>query len=121
MSQPEPPDPIRPQFQFLDYREAPNDDEVKRLPMRGQHIAAGFGCWVASIGGAYVVAMVSRSGWGAMVGWLIVLVPCCVYFAGRLGWRGFVPGVLIGAALTCLVPVGIVAVMCGTGAWQFKP
>jgi hypothetical protein len=31
----------------------------------------------------------------------------------KYGWRGFIPGVLLGFGLTCLVPIGIVAVVCG--------
>jgi hypothetical protein len=112
---PESESPERPQF--LDYRRPVMRPDRPR--MTGGQIAAGFGCWILSLGGAYCFAclayglgMKSQSGWGGLIGWLAVLVPCSVYFAGRLRWRGFGPGVLIGAALTCLVPVGIVAAMC---------
>ena len=90
-----------------------------RQPITVGQIATGFGCWLLSLGGAYCAACAayglglnSQFAWGGVVGWLLVLVPSNVYFVGKLRWRGFIPGVLIGAALTCLVPVGIVAAMC---------
>jgi hypothetical protein len=104
----ESPEPGQPQF--LDYRGPMVHSDRPR--MTGGHIAVGFGCWILSVGGAYGSGMAFQSGWAALFGWLLVLVPCSVYFSGRLGWRGFVPGVLIGAALTCLVPLGIVAALC---------
>ena len=124
MEEPEQPEsklpPVPPLPRLLDYRgpmTPPN-----RPPMTGGQIAAGVGCWLLSLGGAYCAACAAYglassalAGWAGFIGWLAVLVPCCVYFAGTLRWRGFGPGILIGAALTCLVPVGIVAAMCWHG------
>jgi len=47
---------------------------------------------------------------GAM---LICLGGLAVWLRLRFRWRGFLPGVLVGFGLTCLVPIGIVAVICG--------
>jgi 4-hydroxybenzoate polyprenyltransferase len=106
-SEPKSPLPVRPQF--LDYRGAVNPDRPR---MKGEHIAVGFGCWLLSIGAAYGLGMGFQSGWAALFGWVAVLVACSIYFGGRLKWPGYVPGILIGAAMTCLVPAGILATLC---------
>jgi hypothetical protein len=50
---------------------------------------------------------------GLIVAMLAALLGLSMWMGLKLGWRGFMPGVLLGLGLTCLVPVGIVAVVCG--------
>jgi len=52
----------------------------------------------------------------------IVIFLSCVLMIGvsiavqvRLGWRSFIPGVLLGIGLTCLVPYATMWVICGMG------
>jgi hypothetical protein len=44
---------------------------------------------------------------------VVAVIGVSFYSHSKLGKRGFIPGVLIGLGLTCLVPVGILAVVCG--------
>ncbi len=41
-----------------------------------------------------------------------LVIGVCVWVHIKLRWRSFIPGMLVGFALTCLVPIGIVAVVC---------
>jgi hypothetical protein len=93
-----------------------------RTPL-GLQVLAGFGAW--TIGIVALIVMVSRdefqrwpvNGVNAtiyfIVALLIVLSSLACWLRLRFRWRGFLPGVLIALAMTCLVPVGIVAVACG--------
>jgi hypothetical protein len=119
MSESEPPDPIRPQSRILDYRGAPTDGD--KPPITLGRIAIGFFSWNIAVAAGVGVGVMTRSfGLGAIIV-ALAFSAFTVYCGKRYGWRGYVPGVLIGAAFTCLVPVGITAVMCGSGAWQFNP
>jgi Na+/proline symporter len=111
MSEPE--DPHPPKNQFLDYRGIP-DAGFDKPRMTGGQIAMGFACWVASVAVAYALGVPSRSVWIGFLGFAAVLISSTVYFSNRLRWRGFLPGIFIGAAMTCLVPLGILAVFCST-------
>jgi hypothetical protein len=105
--------------QFLDYRGAPSDGD--KPPITLGRIAIGFFSWNTAVAAGVIAGMMAQSfGLGAVI--VIFIFPVfTVYCGNRYGWRGYVPGVLIGAAFTCLVPIGITAVMCGTGAWTFNP
>ncbi len=80
----------------------------------------GFGAWVvfialvAAIYGAFsynrqympissIVAILALGGFVAL----------CVYVYRVYHWRAFVPGALLGFGVTCLLPVGIIVVLCG--------
>jgi len=103
--------PVRPQFQFLEYQSPPTHP-TKPLPMDGGQIAIGFACWVFSVAVAAETGNVTRSPLLAFIMLGAVIIPCSIYFQGTRGYRGFFPGVLIGAALTCLLPLGIAGILC---------
>ena len=81
------------------------------------HWPLGFAAWVVAVGAWVSVATVGRGEpavlWTAAATILAAPASLCVWTRVRLGWRGFLPGLLIGFRLTCLVPVGIVAALCG--------
>ncbi len=41
------------------------------------------------------------------------IIVLCVLLHGKYRWTGFIPGVLIGVLLSCLIPVGLFLVLCG--------
>ena len=43
----------------------------------------------------------------------LVLFVYSVYLSRRHGWGGFLPGVLLAMALSCLIPIGIIKMVCG--------
>ena len=104
----------------LEYRrpglELPGTPRVSAAGQAG----LGFVAWLAAVG-AWVAACFGAQGNGTVVSVaggavLVGLVWLCAWVRLRRRWRAFIPGVLIGFGLTCLVPVGIVAVVCG--AWH---
>jgi hypothetical protein len=112
--------PLDPPPAPLDYRGRPEAKPGPATPVAVQALA-GFFSWIA--GAALVVGIVvSAAKAGADpttllvpvlgVG-LVAAVWVGVWVRARFGWRGFIPGMLLGVGLTCLVPVGIVAVVCG--------
>ena len=113
MNEPEEPRRRRPidvRPQPLDYR-GPNM-EPSQSRMTGGQIAAGFAWCVASVGAAIGVGVATQSGSIGFATLLLIFIPGTAYFGNRVGWHGFMPGILIGMAFTCLVPVGILAVLC---------
>jgi len=106
MTEPRRPDPVKPQF--LEYR----DRSADKSKMSAHEIAGGFLAWVCCV----LVAVFAGNAAQSLVVGLVVLtasVACViVYFFGRMGYRGFIPGMLIGASVTCLLPLGIVAAIC---------
>jgi hypothetical protein len=42
-----------------------------------------------------------------------LLLTLCVYIRMQYKWRGFIPGVLLGFGVTCLLPLGLLAILCG--------
>ncbi len=100
----------------LDYQRRPNRRAATASFVVGTAVI-GFFTWVFAVA-LWVAVGAAASGappvlWGggglilagvAWLGW---------WQHTRHGWRGFVPGLLLGFLLTCLVPVGIVAVVCG--------
>jgi hypothetical protein len=116
MSEPELPDPrrppqnVRPEFQFLDYRGRP--DAGAKPPITGTQIATGFGCWVGSVAIAGGLCFGTQSAPVGLIAFVLVTPLAIGYLGGRVGWRGFIPGLLLGAAFTCLVPIGILWVAC---------
>lgn len=80
-------------------------------------LGIGLGAWIALV---VIIAMASAGladlspvlmlmTWAAM---LVGFIFFCIHIRKTYQWRGFVPGVLIGVGLTCLLPVGILAIMC---------
>ena len=103
------PEPLNPPT--LDYR-GKGSALGERPAMRGA-ILSGFLCWVLCLFISLAAGQMSNSFWtgaGSLCG-AIVLATLVV--GRRIGLRGFIPGLLIGFSLTCLVPVGILEVICG--------
>ena len=120
----DPPAPRRPVRipKHIPYR-APRDDAPLPGVTVGVQALLGFLTWVAACAGTgfFVVANsqsgpISRNAAYLIVGLALGLVIfLCIYFRAALGWTGFIPGVLLGLCLGCLLPVGLVAVICGRG------
>ena len=58
-------------------------------------------------------------GWVTGASLFVALIGLSGWLRIRHRWRGFIPGLLIAFVLTCLVPIGIVAVVCGPGGSRF--
>ena len=106
----------------LDYRGRPDPAAGPSTPVAVQALA-GFGTWLLGAAGVVgIIAAAAKSG-GASPDLLVPLLSIGLFAAvgigswarATLGWRGFIPGMLLGFGLTCLVPIGIVAVVCGGG------
>jgi len=123
--QQEPEPPPFPHGTPLDYRRPGDEPKYQpRTPFSAQMVA-GFVAWVIGVIAVIVAAtntqgkfakLAGNSGNATMCvlgGMLICLGGVAVWLRLRFRWRGFLPGLLIGFGLTCLVPVGIVAVICG--------
>lgn len=103
----------------LDYaRPAANAQSSARTALQG---VAGVFSTFAMVGVVVLLLSANRRTIGfdvppvfAIFGPLLALALLSVIAAKR-SWRGFGPGVLIGLALTCLVPIGLVLVLCGGG------
>ena len=113
--------PKIPERPTLDYR-APGAEPYKpRTPFWAQMLA-GIVAWmigIATVIGAATSSRGQEMGTNALA-WIIGTLLVCIggitlWLRLRFRWRGFLPGLLIGFGLTCLVPVGIVAVICGMG------
>jgi hypothetical protein len=101
----------------LDYNSG-KDQPVPDTSTSGQMLA-GFLCWVLAVVATFVM-LPAQSGitppdlwWIPPALMLGLVIAACIWTRVKFGWRGFVPGVLIGLGLTCLVPIGIIAVICG--------
>ena len=108
----------------LEYRGPGIQPRRANVPL-GAQVFAGFLSWIGGAG-----LWIGISIWGAIhlvsgpadtLQWVAagtilaaLLVLACVVRV-RHGWRGFLPGLLLGLLLTCLVPWGIAAVVCGPG------
>lgn len=114
---PDEPDPQLAAPQPLDYGHVARTRGVG--PVTGQ-VLLGFLAWVCTLAATYAAGVTAghlRVGdtfvWVAAALPLVGALAFGVYLRVRHGWRGFLPGMLLGFGLTCLVPVGIVAVVCG--------
>lgn len=65
------------------------------------------------IGGLFGSGGSQYAGWGIPIILVPGLLGLGIWLRIARRWRGFLPGLLIGFFVTCLVPVGIVAVVCG--------
>ena len=101
----------------LDYRRPVAGSDRPATPAVVQFLA-GVGLWILVLAAAVGVL---RAAGGRSSDVLIPVVAVTLGGSIALGkvvrwrynWRGFLPGVLVGVGLTCLVPVGIVVVLCG--------
>jgi len=105
----------------LEYQPAEDDIYVPKTPYAIQ-ATAGFFAWLLGISLVIQAARTSsvnqyfNSANGIILfigGVLMLLGGLAVWLRLRFKWRGFAPGLLLGFGLTCLVPVGIVVVVCG--------
>jgi hypothetical protein len=88
----------------------------------GVQAVAGFGFWVLAVFFAAGFLATTRAdpfnsptgitGLGAE---LVLVFAFSIWVRVKYKWRGFIPGVLLGFGLTCLVPIGLVFVICGNG------
>jgi hypothetical protein len=114
----QPIDPLHPDV--LNYL-APRDEYKRPLSVGfKRQVGLGFLTWVGTlvlIGGLVYSTQASPAFdnlWGIGIAIpLIGLISLIVHLRVNRKWRGFLPGVLIGFCVCCLVPVGIVAVVCG--------
>ncbi len=67
-----------------------------------------FACGVYLIGPQY---RADAPAWG--VGTVVIVLALGMCAQANPRCRGFFPGMLLGLLLTCLVPVGVVAIVCG--------
>lgn len=79
-------------------------------------LAMGFGFWLVAVG-IFVAVLQMLNGANAALAIvgpveLLSVLGLTLWLRTKYDWRGVVPGMLIGVALTCLVPIEIVAVVC---------
>lgn len=103
----------------LDYRSPPTTADRWTGPASGQ-VLLGFLAWLATVAGTCGFAGMAKganlTGTPAAVVLslpVIGMLAFGVWLRVHRGWRGFLPGLLLGFGLTCLVPVGVAAVVCG--------
>jgi len=80
----------------------------------------GFLSWIGGFAAVVMTGMASNNA-TAVLGVLVITAAALIWGGTYLhlrGWRGFVPGLLIGFAITCLLPFGIAAVICGSGGFR---
>jgi hypothetical protein len=89
-------------------------------PPLAAQVVVGFVTWVAAVAAAVAMLQsapfrIAGSGGVAfgIFALLSLVIALAVWVRLRFEWRGFIPGLLIGFGITCLLPVGIVAVICG--------
>jgi hypothetical protein len=100
--------PTEPKPRPLNYRSARYEDARRQGPGRAVECAAGFFAYIGVIAAIYF--LVANIGFGshgilAMIP-LLALGGLAIYLQGYRGWRGFVPGVLLGLGLSCLIGAG---------------
>ena len=91
------------------------------LPSRGSQLAAGLGCWIFGVGAGLLLLLGLSNVPGIPesavfgVGIFVVLAEVWLgtFMSRRRRWKSFPIGQLIGAGLTCLLPIGIASVVCG--------
>ncbi len=105
----------------LDYQRPSTGPYQPRTPL-GIQVVAGFAAWIVGI--AFVIGIANNRTWGspidsqnatlcAVAFALIGIGTLTIWLRMRYRWRGFLPGLLIGLSLSCLLPIGIILVICG--------
>jgi hypothetical protein len=108
----------------LPYRAARDERVVPKTSFAGQ-AAMGMGVWVLGVvlvviavrdvaTARGVLAMPTQQVVTLIIGGAVLAIGGLgLWLRLRFKWRGFIPGLLLGFGLTCLVPIGIVFVICG--------
>ena len=123
---PSSPEAFSGQSRTLNYQTPPPGAPDARTPV-GLQFFLGIVAWVIAVAltiglindrdvaGAFQSIGIPQSQSVALliVGMLIVFGLAAILLQVKFRWRGFVPGMLLGLVLTCLVPVGLVFVICG--------
>jgi len=103
----------------LDYGQSRYPDATPKPSTLAQAFA-GFFFWIAAA--AVAVGFLISTNSNAITDWvgrlsigleLAVIVGLAAWVRIKLQWQGFIPGILLGFGLTCLVPIGIITVICG--------
>ncbi len=89
------------------------------MPMAAQ-VAIGFGAWVVTAASVFGIlcGLSGGSPFEAAAVLLVIslalagIIALCVVMRQKYQWRGFIPGVLLGVGLNCLLPLGILAILC---------
>ncbi len=102
----------------LDYRRNIIDPS---LPTPGKQMAAGFGFWMLGI--AACVALIPLLASARVESPVVIIsipvlaigaqIALGIHYVRRKRWKSFPSGQLMGMGLTCLLPIGILAVVCG--------
>jgi hypothetical protein len=112
----------KPVLRPLDYQRLGDEKYQTKTPF-GIQVLAGFIAWITGL--AFVVEATTGRAWGApfidrqdafycaIAGALIATGTLAIWLRVRFRWRGFLPGLLLGLGLSCLVPIGIVLIICG--------
>ena len=101
----------------LDYRGPADPVQPTPVSAAGQ-AAIGFVAWVFGLASWLGVVLGGGGGQATTPWWtaaviVVGLIGLTAWVAIRYRWTWFLPGVLLGLLLTCLVPWGILAVVCG--------
>jgi len=116
---PPPPSPLP-----LDYKRLEAGPYQTKTPL-GVQVLAGFVAWIIGLG--FVVMAANNRTWNspfldsqnatyaAIAFALVGTGSLAIWLRVRYRWRGFLPGLLIGFALSCLLPLGILLIICGNG------
>jgi hypothetical protein len=108
----------------LDYQQRGSEKYQPRTPL-GIQVLAGFIAWIAGL--LFVFEAAKDRAWGspfmdsqnafycAIAAALVGVGALTIWLRLRFRWRGFLPGLLLGFGLSCLVPVGIILIICGVG------
>jgi hypothetical protein len=100
----------------------PMENPIIAKTSKRMQVFAGFVAWLGAVA-------VAAMGLGFMqnfdpppaviVAWLaaviVGLLMATFALRRRAGWTTFFPGILLGFGITCILPVGIIAVICGLG------
>lgn len=105
----------------LDYERKP-EGNPPTVPVWGQAILGMFSAFAAVALIVLLLRSLNFSANSAFPPALQILTPLGGLAAGsivasKMGWKSFLPGVLLGLTLCCLVPIGIVLVICGSAKY----
>jgi len=105
----------------LEYRSPREERRGRPEPSMGAQVGMGFVAWLGTVTVlAVLMWAVSTSGVRSLttIYFLLalavgVIITLCVHVRTQYRWRGFIPGVLLGFGVTCLLPLGILTILCG--------
>jgi hypothetical protein len=107
---------------WLEYRSPRQERQDSPEPSMGSQIGMGFVAWLGTVTIPFIILFyIGMAGLGGRIFIYSVmmvalggLITLCVHVRIRYHWRGFIPGVLLGMGLTCLLPLGILTILCGS-------